>query len=212
MPNVDEVVKSQKSDGTVKSSRCKARKSERMRRTYRYAATTEDAAERRRWTFYEAVNVETKLSSIWIIGYGNPQRRDDGIGPYAVTKLREILKHREEIHFFAPHQLEPDLAFELKDAALIIFVDAAMNELRGGWEWTRVEPELRSLSYLTHHFNPAFLLGLLQSLYNENPEAWMISVQGEDFDIGEGLTKEVEDRVSEVVAEIKGFLMSNYIA
>ena len=63
-PKNDEVVKSQKSDGTVKSSRCKARKSEGMRRTYLYAAMTEDAApvcvqgtgrERRRWTFYEAV-------------------------------------------------------------------------------------------------------------------------------------------------------------
>ena len=51
----DEVVKSQTSDGTVKSSRCKARKSEGMRRTYMYAAMTEDAAERRRWTFCEAV-------------------------------------------------------------------------------------------------------------------------------------------------------------
>ncbi|MFA4911341.1 MAG: hypothetical protein WC649_09915 [Desulfobacteria bacterium] len=54
---IDEVVKSQKSDGTVKSSRCKARKSEGMRRTYLYAAMTEDAAERRRWTFYEAVKI-----------------------------------------------------------------------------------------------------------------------------------------------------------
>ena len=52
----DEVVKSQKSDGTVKSSRCKARKSKGMKRTYLYAAMTEDAAQRRRWTFYEAVN------------------------------------------------------------------------------------------------------------------------------------------------------------
>ena len=56
-PKNDEVVKSQKSDGTVKSSRCKARKSEGMKRTYLYAAMTEDAAERRRWTFYEAVNL-----------------------------------------------------------------------------------------------------------------------------------------------------------
>jgi|WetSurSiteA1Bulk_404760.scaffolds.fasta_scaffold03009_5 hypothetical protein len=55
---VDEAVKSQKSDGTVKSFRCKARKSDGMRRTYRYAAMTEDAAQRRRWTFYEAVKVE----------------------------------------------------------------------------------------------------------------------------------------------------------
>ena len=54
---LDEVVKSQKSDGIVKSSRCKARKSEGMKRTHLYAAMTEDAAERRRWTFYEAVKL-----------------------------------------------------------------------------------------------------------------------------------------------------------
>jgi hypothetical protein len=40
----DEAVKSQKSDGTVKSFRCQARKSDGMRRTYLYAAMTEDAA------------------------------------------------------------------------------------------------------------------------------------------------------------------------
>ena len=54
---IDEAVKNQKSDGTVKNCRCKARKSDGMRRTYLYAAMTEDAAQRRRWTFYEAVKI-----------------------------------------------------------------------------------------------------------------------------------------------------------
>jgi len=54
---IDETVKSRKSDGTVKSFRCKARKSDGMRRTDLYAAMTEDAAQRRRWTFYEAVKI-----------------------------------------------------------------------------------------------------------------------------------------------------------
>jgi hypothetical protein len=40
----EKVAKSQKSDGTVKSFRCKARKSDGMRRTYLYAAMNEDAA------------------------------------------------------------------------------------------------------------------------------------------------------------------------
>ena len=52
---IDEAVKSRKSGGTVKSCRCKARKFDGMRRTYPYAAMTENAAQRRRWTFYEAV-------------------------------------------------------------------------------------------------------------------------------------------------------------
>ena len=47
--------KNHKMDGTVKNSRCKARKSLGMRRTHKYAAVTEDEAQHRRWTFYEAV-------------------------------------------------------------------------------------------------------------------------------------------------------------
>jgi hypothetical protein len=35
-----------------------------MKRTYLYAAMTEDAAERRRWTFYEAVNKRLKISQL----------------------------------------------------------------------------------------------------------------------------------------------------
>ena len=54
---VDEAVKNRKSDGTVKSFRCKARKSDGMRRTCMYAAMTKDAAQRCRWTFYEAVKI-----------------------------------------------------------------------------------------------------------------------------------------------------------
>ena len=54
--NEDGLVKSRKSDGTVKSSGCKARESLGMRRTYQSAAMTKDEAQRRRWPFYEAVN------------------------------------------------------------------------------------------------------------------------------------------------------------
>ena len=51
------LVRSHKSDGTVKSSGCKAHESLGMRRTYQYAAVTKDEAQRSRWTFYEAVKV-----------------------------------------------------------------------------------------------------------------------------------------------------------
>jgi hypothetical protein len=52
----DEPVKSFKLDGTVKSSRCKARESLGMRRTVKYVGMTKDEAQRSRWAFYEVVN------------------------------------------------------------------------------------------------------------------------------------------------------------
>ena len=58
--NHDELVKSHKLDGTVKSTRCNARESLGMRRTYKYVGVTKDEAQRpdglNRETFYEAVN------------------------------------------------------------------------------------------------------------------------------------------------------------
>jgi hypothetical protein len=55
---VNELAKSRQSDGTVKSSRCKARESLGMRRTVKYVGMTKDEAQRSRWTFYEAVTIE----------------------------------------------------------------------------------------------------------------------------------------------------------
>ncbi len=55
MRTFDRLVKIQKSDDTVKRFKCKARKYEGMRRACWYAAMTEDAAQRSRWTFYEVV-------------------------------------------------------------------------------------------------------------------------------------------------------------
>ncbi|MCX5907001.1 MAG: hypothetical protein NTY64_07390 [Deltaproteobacteria bacterium] len=53
---LDDLVKSRQRNGFVKSSRCKAHNSSGVRRTWQYAATTKDAGQRRRWTFYEAIN------------------------------------------------------------------------------------------------------------------------------------------------------------
>jgi len=44
--NLDALVKSHSLDGTVKSSRCKARKSLGMRRTYKYVGMTKNEAQR----------------------------------------------------------------------------------------------------------------------------------------------------------------------
>jgi hypothetical protein len=64
----DELVKSPSLDDTVKSSRCEARKSLGMRRTYKYVGMAKDEAQHSpsamlramsmsngRWTFYKAV-------------------------------------------------------------------------------------------------------------------------------------------------------------
>jgi hypothetical protein len=53
----------------VISFRCKAHKHEGMRRTHWYAAMSEDAVQRSRWTFYEVVNRRELPEVDWIGEY-----------------------------------------------------------------------------------------------------------------------------------------------
>ncbi|MBL7175030.1 MAG: hydrogenase maturation protease [Desulfobacteraceae bacterium] len=152
--------------------------------------------------------IKDKSFDSWIIGYGNPQRRDDGIGPYVIDRLNTILGYKKEIHILSLHQLEPDLIEELRYANLLIFVDAATGQVEGGWRWVKVQSELRDLHYVTHHFKPSFLLGLLQSIYHHCPRTWLVSVQGDDFEFGEGLTSGAEKRARMVVSEIVRFILT----
>lgn len=155
--------------------------------------------------------IKPQPSHSWIIGYGNVQRRDDGIGPYVVNKLYEFFKHQRDLQILSCHQLEPDLIHELRHAYLILFVDATTEELKDGWNLVRIQPQPEILPYLTHCCEPSFLLILLQSVYHQYPPAWLASVQGNEFGFGEGLTQEAEKRANHVILEIKRFILKKMV-
>jgi len=145
----------------------------------------------------------------WIIGYGNTRRRDDGIGPCVVDRLKPLVRNTEGVHLLAVPQLAADLVGELYKADRILFADATVADVAGGWSWCKVCPETHSLPYLTHHASPAYLLGLVRALYHRSPRAWLLSIQGYDFGFGEGLSREVEKRIGDVSQEILQFIEKN---
>ncbi len=147
-------------------------------------------------------------SDFWIIGYGNPQRRDDGIGPYIVKRLQPIFEHRSDVHLRVLHQLEPDVIDTLKNANTILLVDATVETLADGHQWVNIQPEFKTMPCLTHQVTPSLILGLLQALYHRNPAAWMVSIQGADFGFGSGLSSEAKKRAEQVIGEISEFVLT----
>ena len=142
----------------------------------------------------------------WIVGYGNRQRRDDGIGPFVVERLKGALKQKKEVRLLALSQLRADLVEELEGADRVLFVDATIDDLKGGRAWRRLNPETQIAPYLTHHIHPSFLLGLIQKLYHRTVSAWLVSIQGVDFGFGEGLSPEAEKRAEAAGLEILQFV------
>lgn len=149
---------------------------------------------------------KSRAGCIWVIGYGNPHRRDDGIGPYVVNRLRNDLPKMGGVTFRTLHQLDPVLAEDLQTADLIFLVDATVEDLKEGLRWTKVLPGMEISSRGTHHLKPSTLLGLVQTFYHRSPPTWLVSVQGSDFGFGEGLSSGTKQKADRAGAEIARFV------
>jgi hydrogenase maturation protease len=143
-------------------------------------------------------------TEVCIVGYGNPQRRDDGIGPSVVEGLTAALGGEEGVRILSLHQLDPDLIEELGDVEHLILVDASVEGSEGGVDWEEVVPDLGAMHPLSHHMTPAFFLALWGALRGRSPRAWLVSVQGEDFGLGEGLSPRAQGRAHRASREIIG--------
>jgi hydrogenase maturation protease len=151
---------------------------------------------------------EASSSEYWIIGYGNVQRRDDGIGPYIVGRLRPIFANRRDVHLRVSHQLEPDLIEPLKNANTILFVDAAIHRGVAGRRWMVIQPELKTMPCLGHLVSPAFILGWLQCLYHRCPTAWLVTIEGYDFSFGSSLSPMAQKRAEQAIGEITALVLT----
>lgn len=125
------------------------------------------------------------MSRAIIIGYGNPSRRDDGVGHYIVQKVKDASDGQVEALIL--HQLGIELVETLKDWNLVIFADSYVGDRVEELEVASLEAAYTP-SALTHFITPNSLLALTESLYQKSPEAFLVSVKGYDFDFGTELS------------------------
>ena len=154
-------------------------------------------------------NAETV--NIWIIGFGNRHRRDDGIGPHVADRLKRLLDDVGGVNTVSLHQLGPELAEDLQAATGVIFIDAAQEPLSRGCSWSEIRP-VSDMHGIVHSLTADALLGLTKLIYNRCPPAWMVSVQGSDFGFGEGLSQAAADSANLATGEIAKVIHSGFRA
>lgn len=153
-----------------------------------------------------------------IIGYGNPYRRDDGVGFHVINAVATRLGRPplpldedgldalgEDVDLVCLPQLLPELAEKLGAYDQVIFVDAHTGAYAEDLRCVAVEP-LYTPSAFTHHMTPETLLGLALAFTGEAPPAHLFSVRGHDFDFGVGLSAETEPLAAEAVERIMDML------
>lgn len=121
-----------------------------------------------------------------VLGWGNPGRRDDGLGPALAGAVAAMAL--PGVTAESGYQLQVEDAAEVARYRRVLFVDADRAGEAPFRVW-RVEPSAGRPGYTSHSVAPGELLALARDLFGAEPEAWLIGVRGYDFDeFGEGLS------------------------
>jgi len=141
------------------------------------------------------------MPRVLIVAYGNPLRSDDGVGWIIADELRCRLAS-PEVEVVRLQQLLPEVAESVSRAEAAIFVDASRDGEPGDICRQPVAAPPARVQF-SHQLSPAEALGLACQLYGTTPQAFCVTLAGECFEHGEGLSQKVAARLPILVAEVE---------
>jgi hydrogenase maturation protease len=136
------------------------------------------------------------------IGYGNPDRGDDGAAYHLfVALLKDFSK--KDVDLFSSDttsldantdiifnfQLLPEISETIAKYHQVVFIDSHTGNIVENISYEPIEPYYQS-SPFTHHFSPSSCLAVAQSLTGRYPKAWLLSIRGFQF----GFNRKLSDR------------------
>jgi hydrogenase maturation protease len=126
---------------------------------------------------------------ILLIGYGNPGRLDDGLGPALAEAVDKLAIPGVTVD--ADYQLTPEDAAEIARHDVVIFADADV----GGPEpfsFRRIEPA-PAVGFSSHSVQPSAVLGLARELFGARSRGYLLGIRGYAFnEFGESLSDQAQ--------------------
>lgn len=125
------------------------------------------------------------MSEVLVIGYGNPGRLDDGLGPAFAEALAQLALPGVEVE--TDYQLMVEHAAAVARHRAAIFADAAMSG-PAPFSLRRLVPR-PGQNFSSHSAEPEALLALAEGLFGAEVEGYALEIRGYEFDdFGERLS------------------------
>ncbi len=131
-----------------------------------------------------------------IFAIGNESRGDDALGPLLLRELASWLKDGgrekgegllEQFELIEEFQLQIEHAMDIKDRKRVFFIDAGMDT-PSPFHFYRLQASDQPVLY-SHALSPAALLNVYVQFYKESPpDAYVLCIKGETFELGELLS------------------------
>ena len=121
-------------------------------------------------------------SSIMVIGYGNPGRRDDGLGPALAAAVEQL--GLPGVTTDADYQLTVEDAAAIAGHDCVIFADAATAGPEP-FDFQSIQPGGSETGFSSHSVEPAAVLTMAGDLFGASPQAFVLAIRGYEFDVFE---------------------------
>jgi hydrogenase maturation protease len=122
---------------------------------------------------------------VLVLAVGNPSRGDDALGPELAARLEAAALPGVEV--ITEFQLQVENALDLVGRERVIFIDAGAGT-PAPFEFKRVAAAADFL-HTSHALAPEAVLATYRRVTaDEPPEAWLLCVRGESFELGEVLS------------------------
>jgi hydrogenase maturation protease len=144
--------------------------------------------------------------SIFVLGYGNPGRQDDGLGPKAAERVESL--GLPSVTTDAAFQLAIEDAEAISGHDIVVFVDASLSA-PAPFLFERVYPA-DEVTFTSHSVSPGSIMKLCADHFGPAPQAWVMGIRGYSFEFEEGLTDAARRNLEEAMTFLSGFLLQNY--
>lgn len=154
-----------------------------------------------------------------LIGYGNPDREDDGVAWHILrgvadyfgviipdTLDEDLIKVDEKLHFLFDLQLIPEMTYDMAQYSKLCFVDAHTGALENDLNIQTLDRKFQ-ISPLTHHMTPQTILSILEHSFNHKPEAILVSIRGYQFGFENYLSPKTKKLAAEAIEKISQWIV-----
>ena len=157
------------------------------------------------------------MNQTLVLGYGNPDRQDDGVAwhvlhalaiqltPARPGFLRGRVSAQRPVGFRLYAPIDPEMAEQISPYERVCFVDAHTGSIAKEVQLVPVKGQFQH-SPFTHHLTAQSLLSMCQSLYGKTPQCSLLSVRGYRFEFERELSAETAALVPQALEIIMGWM------
>jgi hydrogenase maturation protease len=134
---------------------------------------------------------------ILFFGYGNLGRQDDGLGVRLAEKLEanEDFCQKHNVDVDANYQLNVEDALLISEYDLVVFADASLKA-QAPCQWEKLQPAAE-IQFTTHAMHPASVLSLCHDLYKKEPETYLLTMPGVEWELSEEMSEQAKSYLEE---------------